>query len=199
MSASLPPVPGPRRGPSRLKLAFWLLIVPLALAAAYFAIVLSWSYSDGERAGWVQKFSKKGWLCKTWEGEMALVTMPGAIPEKFLFTVWDDKVAEQINRVVGKRVTLHYEEKVGLPTTCFGETRHFVTAVSAVDEFPLAPGIGVNPGQPGATTPSAGPMPAPAPPSTPRPTASPPSEYTLPPVEATPPPPAEPASPPATK
>ena len=198
---STPPsaVSGPRRGPSRLKLAFWLLIVPLALAAAYFAIVLSWSYSDGERAGWVQKFSKKGWLCKTWEGEMALVTMPGAIPEKFLFTVRDDKVAEQINRVVGKRVTLHYEEKVGLPTTCFGETRHFVTGVSAVDEFPLAPGIGVNPGQPAATTPSAGPMPAPAPPSTPRPTPSPPSEYTLPPVEATPPPPATPASPPATK
>ena len=189
----------PRRGPSRLKLAFWLLIVPLALAAAYFAIVLSWSYSDGERAGWVQKFSKKGWLCKTWEGEMALVTMPGAIPEKFLFTVRDDKVAEQINRVVGKRVTLHYEEKVGLPTTCFGETRHFVTGVAAVDDFPLAPGIGVNPGQPAAATPSAGPTPAPAPPSTPRPTPSPPSEYTLPPAEATPPPPATPASPPATK
>jgi hypothetical protein len=198
---STPPsaVSSPRRGPSRLKLAFWLLIVPLALAAAYFAVVLSWSYSDGERAGWVQKFSKKGWLCKTWEGEMALVTMPGAIPEKFLFTVRDEKVAEQINRVVGKRVTLHYEEKVGLPTTCFGETRHFVTGVSAVDEFPLAPGIGVNPSQPAATTPSASPMPAPAPPSTPRPTPSPPSEYTLPPVEATPPPPATPASPPATK
>lgn len=199
MSTSPSPVPGPRRGPSRLKLAFWLLIVPLALAAAYFAVVLSWSYSDGERAGWVQKFSKKGWLCKTWEGEMAMVTMPGAIPEKFLFTVRDDKVAEQINRIMGKRVTLHYEEKVGLPTTCFGETRHFVTRVAAVDEIPIAPGIVVNPGQPAATTPSAGPMPAPAPPSTPRPTPSPPSEYTLPPVEATPLPPATPASPPATK
>ncbi len=87
----------------------------------------------------MQKFSRKGWLCKTWEGEMALVTMPGAIPEKFLFTVWDDKVAEQINHVVGKRVTLHYEEKVGLPTTCFGETRHFVSTVVAFDENPLAP------------------------------------------------------------
>jgi hypothetical protein len=73
-----------------LKLFFWLLIVPLALAAVYFFAVLSWNYSSGERAGWVQKFSRKGWLCKTWEGEMALVTMPGAIPEKFLFTVWDD-------------------------------------------------------------------------------------------------------------
>jgi hypothetical protein len=192
-------VPASRRGPSRLKLTFWLLVVPLALAAAYFAIVLSWNYSSGERAGWVQKFSRKGWLCKTWEGEMALVTMPGAIPEKFLFTVWDDKVAEQINRVVGKRVTLHYEEKVGLPTTCFGETRHFVTGVAAVDDFPLAPGIGVTPGQTPAATPSAGSMPVPAPPSAPKPTPSPPSEYTLPAPADTTPPPAAPTSPPATK
>jgi hypothetical protein len=198
MSTTPPVLPGARRGPSRLKLAFWLLIVPLALAAAYFAVVLSWSYSDGERAGWVQKFSKKGWLCKTWEGEMALVTMPGAIPEKFLFTVRDGKVAEQINRVVGKRVTLHYEEKVGLPTTCFGETRHFVTSVAAVDDFPFAPGTGVNPGQPAAGAPSAGPASVPAPPPAPRPapTPSPPSEYTMPaPAEA----PTTPATPPATK
>jgi hypothetical protein len=199
MSTPPPALPGARRGPSRLKLAFWLLIVPLALAAAYFAVVLSWSYSDGERAGWVQKFSKKGWLCKTWEGEMALVTMPGAIPEKFLFTVRDGKVAEQINRVVGKRVSLHYEEKVGLPTTCFGETRHFVTSVTAVDDFPFAPpSTGVNPGQPAAATPPVSPATAPVAPSAPRPTPSPPSEYTLPaPVEATPPP--APAAPPATK
>jgi hypothetical protein len=197
--STIPPVlPGTRRGPSRLKLAFWLLIVPLALAAAYFAVVLSWSYSDGERAGWVQKFSKKGWLCKTWEGEMAMVTMPGAIPEKFLFTVRDDKVAEQINRIMGKRVTLHYEEKVGLPTTCFGETRHFVTRVAAVDDVPIAPGIVVNPSQPAAATPPASPATVPVAPSAPRPTPSPPSEYTLPaPAETTPPP--APAAPPATK
>ena len=89
----------------------------------------------------MQKLSRKGWLCKTWEGEMAMVSMPGAIPEKFLFTVRDDAVAERINKVMGKRVTLHYEEKVGLPTTCFGETRHFVTNVVQVEEIPLAPGV----------------------------------------------------------
>ncbi|MBS1215842.1 MAG: hypothetical protein H6R20_816 [Proteobacteria bacterium] len=91
------------------------ILVLLALAAAYFAVVLNWNYSTGERAGWVQKFSKKGWLCKTWEGELALVTMPGTSQEKFLFTVRDDAVAEQINKAMGKRVSLHYEEKVGLP------------------------------------------------------------------------------------
>ena len=117
------------------------LLVLAALIAAYVWLVLSWSYSTGERAGWVQKLSRKGWLCKTWEGEMAMVSLPGSTAEKFFFTVREDAVAEQINQVMGKRVSLHYEEKVGLPTSCFGETRHFVTKVTAVEEIPLAPGI----------------------------------------------------------
>ncbi|HSE88274.1 MAG TPA: hypothetical protein VLJ79_18780 [Candidatus Binatia bacterium] len=118
-----------------------VLIAIVIVVVGYFWVVLSWNYSTGERAGWVQKFSKKGWLCKTWEGEMAMVSMPGAIPEKFYFTVWDDAVAGELNKVMGKRVALHYEEKVGLPTSCFGETRHYVTRVTAVEEIPLAPGI----------------------------------------------------------
>jgi hypothetical protein len=110
------------------------VVVLVALVAGYLAIVLSWSYSTGERAGWVQKFSNKGWLCKTWEGELALVSLPGTSVEKFLFTVRDDAVAAQINKVVGQRVSLHYEEKVGLPTSCFGETRYYVTGVHAMSE-----------------------------------------------------------------
>ena len=125
------------------------VVVVVALVAGYFAAVLNWNYSTGERAGWVQKFSKKGWLCKTWEGEMAMVSMPGSTSEKFFFTVWDDGVADQINKVMGKRVTLHYEEKVGIPTSCFGETRHFVTKVAVVGEIPLAPGV-IVPTQPPA-------------------------------------------------
>ncbi len=118
------------------------VLVGIAIVVfGYFWIVLNWNYSTGERAGWIQKFSKKGWFCKTWEGEMAMVSMPGAIPEKFYFTVWDDAVAGELNKVMGKRVSLHYQEKVGLPTSCFGETRHYVTGVTAVDEIPLAPGV----------------------------------------------------------
>jgi hypothetical protein len=117
------------------------IVVLVALAAGYFAVVTQWSYSSGERAGWVQKFSNKGWVCKTWEGELALVSLPGTSVEKFLFTVRDDSVADQINKVMGQRVSLHYEQKVGLPTTCFGETRYYVTAVSTMAEVPLAPGV----------------------------------------------------------
>ncbi len=115
------------------------LVVGALVVAGYFWLFLTWNYSVGERAGWIQKLSKKGWICKTWEGELAMVSMPGAIPEKFYFTVRDDAVAESINRAMGKRVTLHYEEKVGLPTSCFGETRHFVTKVTAVEDIPLPP------------------------------------------------------------
>ncbi len=123
---------------TRLILALLLVV---ALAALYLTAMLHWSYSEGERAGWVQKLSRKGWVCKTWEGELALVSLPGCTVEKFAFTVRDDAVAAQIMKVMGKRVTLHYEEKVGLPTTCFGETRHFVTGVTVASEIPLAPGI----------------------------------------------------------
>ena len=118
-----------------------ILAVIAALVTGYFLIVLNWNYSTGERAGWVQKFSRKGWVCKTWEGEMAMVSMPGAVPEKFYFTVRDDAVAEHINTMIGKRVALAYEEKVGLPTSCFGDTRHFVTGAQVVEDIPLAPGV----------------------------------------------------------
>ena len=139
---------------------FLLLGVPLAggLIALYFWGALAWNYSSGERAGWVQKFSKKGWICKTWEGELAMITMPGTAQEKFHFTVWDDDVARQINEAMGKRVSLHYDEKVGLPTSCFGETRHWVSKVTVVQDVPLVPGIAIpqaapqpaNPPPPGA-------------------------------------------------
>lgn len=127
----------------RTKLSLVLLALIL-LVVAYFAAVLHWSYSSGERAGWVQKFSHKGWVCKTWEGELAMVTVPGSSAvEKFYFTVRDDAVAESINKVMGKRVSLHYEQKVGLPTECFGETRYYVTRVAETGELPMGLGVPV--------------------------------------------------------
>ncbi len=117
------------------------LVVLALLIALYFWAAMSWSYSTGDRAGWVQKLSKKGWICKTHEGELALVSLPGTTPEKFTFTIWNDEVARQVTSVMGKRVALHYEEKVGLPGSCFGDTRYFVTGVTVSDEIPLAAGV----------------------------------------------------------
>jgi len=125
----------------RLKIALSFVAL-LLLVAAWFAFAWRWSYSDGERAGWVQKLSRKGWICKTWEGEQALVSLPGtASVEKFYFTVHDETAAQAINKLMGRRVNLHYEEKVGLPGSCFGETRYFVTGVTLVDEISLSPGV----------------------------------------------------------
>lgn len=109
-----------------------LIVVVSAILAGYTWVALNWSYSEGERAGFMQKLSKKGWLCKTWEGELSLVALPGAAPEKFLFSVRDDAVAARINQHVGERVALIYEEHRGLPTTCFGDTEYFVTDIKVV-------------------------------------------------------------------
>ena len=114
-----------------LVLAGFVTVVAL-LCAAYVAIALSWSYSTGERAGYPQKLSLKGWVCKTWEGEQSMVPLPGATPEKFLFTVRSPEVVAQLNAVMGKRVTLNYEQHKGLPGSCFGETDYFVTGVKEV-------------------------------------------------------------------
>ena len=122
--------------------AFWItLTLLIAAPLLYFWIALSWSYSEGERAGWVQKFSNKGWICKTWEGELALVSMPGAAPEKFEFSVHDEAVAARITAAMGQRVALHYEQKKGLPGSCFGDTRYFITDIKVADQIPLAPGV----------------------------------------------------------
>jgi hypothetical protein len=107
-----------------------LIAAAIALFAIYTWITLHWTYSEGERAGFLQKFSKKGWVCKTWEGEILLSSMPGAIPERFEFSVRDDEVAKQLMAATGKRVLLTYSQRKGVPTTCFGETEYFVEKVA---------------------------------------------------------------------
>lgn len=112
---------------------FGIIVLMITLAALYLWLTLSWSYSEGERAGYVQKFSKKGWLCKTWEGELAMVAMPGSLAEKFQFTIRDATTAAKVEKSMGKRVALAYEEHVGIPTNCFGDTAYFVVDVRTVE------------------------------------------------------------------
>ena len=109
------------------------MLVLIAIAILYGLVVMNWSYSTGERAGWIQKFSRKGWLCKTWEGEMAMVSMPGTVSEKFYFTVPDPAVAARLNASVGKRMALHYEQHKWIPSSCFGETEYFVNDVRVTE------------------------------------------------------------------
>jgi hypothetical protein len=103
------------------------------IGAAYLLIAFNYSYSDGSRAGYIQKFSNKGWVCKSHEGELAMTTVPGLAPVLWQFTVGDDKVALQISQMMGKRLVLHYKEHRYLPTTCFGETAYFVDRVEVAE------------------------------------------------------------------
>jgi hypothetical protein len=122
-----------------LRTALLVVVAVLLLSILWIWLTLNWTYSEGERAGYVQKLSNKGWLCKTWEGEIAMVTMPGAIPEKFQFTVRDTALANRINELAGRRVVLSYQQHKFIPSSCFGETEYFVTAIREVLDQPLAP------------------------------------------------------------
>jgi hypothetical protein len=123
-----------------LRALTYLVLGFFLLSMAWLWLVLNWNYSEGERAGYMQKLSKRGWLCKTWEGEIAMVTMPGAIPEKFDFTVRDDVLADKINQLAGKRVVLSYRQHKFIPSSCFGETEYFVSDIREVaDAVPVTP------------------------------------------------------------
>ena len=130
--------PAPRK-PSRkwkwigIVLAVFFL-VPAALFALWSWISLSYTYSSGDRAGYVQKISEKGWICKTWEGELSMVNIPGAAQERWQFSVRDDSIAHLIQQSMGSKVALVYEEHRGIPTSCFGETQYFVTGIRRVSE-----------------------------------------------------------------
>lgn len=106
-----------------------LTLAALLLFVGYIWVALNWSYSNGERAGYLQKFSSKGWVCKTWEGELLMTTVPGVIPEKFEFTVRDDAIANQLMAAAGKRVILSYAQHKGIPSSCFGDSQYFVERV----------------------------------------------------------------------
>jgi hypothetical protein len=121
----------PMTTPKRLPLILLaVLAAAVAIFAAYAWITLHLSYAEGERAGYLQKFSRKGWICKTWEGEILLTSMPGAIPERFEFSVRDDLVARQLMAAMGKRVNLTYSQHKGVPSACFGETEYFIEKVT---------------------------------------------------------------------
>jgi hypothetical protein len=109
-----------------------VLAVPLVLFTLYVGLAFRWSYSDGERAGILQKFSRKGWVCKTYEGELAMSIVPGVTPTIWEFSVRDERVAPRLSQAIGRRVVLHYTEHPGIPTSCFGHTAYFVDSVAVV-------------------------------------------------------------------
>ena len=110
-----------------------VIAVPLVALTIYTFAALHYVYASGERAGFLQKISKKGWICKTWEGELAQANLPGSMPQIFKFSVRNDSIAHLIQESLGKRVSLTYEEHRGLPTSCFGETDYYITNIHKLE------------------------------------------------------------------
>lgn len=119
-----------------IKTVFLGTLLVVAIGSLWIWGALNYTYSSGDRAGYVQKFSKKGWLIKTWEGELAMVNLPGAMPEIFHFSVRDPEAVEQIRASLGRRVVLEYEERRFLPPHIFGDTNYFVSSVKTVEGAP---------------------------------------------------------------
>lgn len=140
-----------KKGNWKITAVLFLVVLPLAAFALYVTVALNFSFSSGDRAGYVQKISRKGWLCKTYEGEITLANGPNVVAEKFIFTVRDDSVAAQISNAAGRQVKLSYDQHRGLPTSCFGETEYFVKKVEMIGALPAA----------GAAVPAPAPIPAP--------------------------------------
>ncbi|HYW49567.1 MAG TPA: hypothetical protein VE861_03120 [Gemmatimonadaceae bacterium] len=151
------------KGKWKITAVMFLVVLPLAAFALWVTIALNFAYASGERAGVVRKLSNKGWVCKTWEGELALASGVNVLPEIFAFTVRDAKVAEQINNSLGNQVKLSYEQHKGVPTQCFGETEYYVKEVQVQGAAPTSP----------ATAPAT--APATTAPVTPAPTTTPPT------------------------
>ena len=116
-----------------VRTALLLIAAVAVLSAGYVMIVFNWSFAKGERIGYVQKFSEKGWLCKTWEGELQMLPVPGAMPEKFLFSVRDKAVIGKITSSMGKKASITYEQHTGIPTTCFGESEYFAVDARSLE------------------------------------------------------------------
>ena len=131
--APAPPVPVVKKKRNKLVIALLvLLLVPAVIIALWIWVAIGYTYASGERAGYIQKISKKGWVCKTWEGELAMANLPGTMPQIFGFTVRSDSIANLLEKNIGKQVSITYEQHRGIPTTCFGETEYFVTRVQRV-------------------------------------------------------------------
>jgi hypothetical protein len=116
-----------------IKTIVGLVVAVILLVGGYLYAVLNWSFSKGDRIGYVQKFSEKGWVCKTWEGELQMLPVPGALPEKFLFSVRDKSAISKLQGALGKRVSLSYEQHKGIPTNCFGESEYFIVDVKVLE------------------------------------------------------------------
>ena len=120
-------------GKKAIKVVALLVLLVVVAVTGYVYASLNWSYSQGDRVGYVQKFSEKGWVLKTWEGELQMLPVPGALPEKFLFSVRKKDVIAKLNASLGKKVAVTYQQHKGRPVRLFGDSEYFIVDVKPLE------------------------------------------------------------------
>jgi len=98
------------------KYLVWISFIIIVILAAFIYWKFAFTYSDGFRAGLLQKFSRKGTIFKTYEGEMILSSVQSnanvaIASEKFFFSVTDDSIAKKLEQMQGQFIVVHYEQK----------------------------------------------------------------------------------------
>lgn len=105
-----------------------IAMLPVLVFAVWSIVTLNWTYSEGPRPGYVQKIARKGFVCKTWEGIM-YPELAGFRADSFQFTVRNDSIAHLLQNMIGKHVSLEYQQHIGVPTSCFGDSQYFIVGV----------------------------------------------------------------------
>lgn len=118
------------------KTFFWLATIVIIFAAVFIYWKYFYTYSDGYRAGLLQKFSHKGNIVKTYEGEMILSSVISSndialASEKFYFSVTNKTLAMQLDTIQGQKVLVHYRQKNGV-LFWKGETKYQVDSVKII-------------------------------------------------------------------
>jgi hypothetical protein len=115
------------------KFIIWTVIILLLILGTFVYWKYYFTYSEGNRAGLLQKFSHRGNVFKTYEGELVLSSVESnknvaLASEKFFFSVQDKNLATKLSDLEGHMVVLHYRQKNGiLPWR--GETEYIVDSV----------------------------------------------------------------------
>ena len=125
-------LPGFIRNHKLITMIVLIVVTPILVFSGWAFVALHTSYSTGDRAGYLQKLSKRGWMCKTWEGELQMNGFPGLAPEVFTFSVRSDSIAAELNKNAGQRVVVTYSQHKGVPSSCFGDTEYYITGVRPV-------------------------------------------------------------------
>lgn len=111
----------------KIILIILLILVVLGIAVTQAHI----TYSEGSRSGYIKKFSKNGYIIKTYEGDLVQQINGVLTADSFHFTVKDDKIVQDITRALNnnERVEVKYKQQLYLFQALHGDTQYFVTEV----------------------------------------------------------------------